>query len=155
MLRDWEQGRTEPDQPARAYLTVTPAILRACSARCRVRQSHKVKNGVEPTLSQKRAFLRLSMTPFEISGPCIHCWGPLQASTLPKLRLQSFFRLCEPDYKRKGFLVYKGVIKGAASGFAGCSDTVTPFNGDHTAGIQVLSTRNFADDMGPLRQLTP
>jgi putative transcriptional regulator len=21
-LRDWEQGRTEPDQPARAYLTV-------------------------------------------------------------------------------------------------------------------------------------
>jgi hypothetical protein len=22
MLRDWEQGRTEPDQPARAYLTV-------------------------------------------------------------------------------------------------------------------------------------
>jgi hypothetical protein len=38
---------------------------------------------------------------------------------------------------------------------AGCSDTVTPFNGDHTAGIQVLSTRNFEDDMGPLRQLTP
>lgn len=38
---------------------------------------------------------------------------------------------------------------------AGCSDAVTPFNGDHTAGIQVLSTRNFADDMGPLRQLTP
>jgi hypothetical protein len=38
---------------------------------------------------------------------------------------------------------------------AGCPDTVTPFNGDHTAGIQILSTRNFADDMGPLRQLTP
>jgi hypothetical protein len=57
MLRDWEQGRTEPDQPARAYLTVTPAILRACSARCRVRQSHKVKNGIEPTLSQKRTRL--------------------------------------------------------------------------------------------------
>ena len=37
---------------------------------------------------------------------------------------------------------------------AGCSDaSETPFNGDHTAGIQVLSTRNFADDMGPLRQL--
>jgi hypothetical protein len=38
---------------------------------------------------------------------------------------------------------------------AGCPSTVTPFNGDHTAGIQVLSTRNFANDQGPLRQLTP
>ena len=38
---------------------------------------------------------------------------------------------------------------------AGCPNTVTPFNGDHNAGIQVLSTRNFANDQGPLRQLTP
>ena len=38
---------------------------------------------------------------------------------------------------------------------AGCPATVTPFNGDHTAGIQALSTRNFADDQGPLRQLVP
>ena len=38
---------------------------------------------------------------------------------------------------------------------AGCPNTVTPFNGDHTAGIQALSTRKFADDQGPLRQLTP
>jgi hypothetical protein len=38
---------------------------------------------------------------------------------------------------------------------AGCPATVTPFNGDHTAGIQVLSTRNFGDDQGPLRQLVP
>lgn len=38
---------------------------------------------------------------------------------------------------------------------AGCPDTTTPFNGDHTAGIQVLSTRNFPDDSGPLRQLSP
>jgi hypothetical protein len=36
---------------------------------------------------------------------------------------------------------------------AGCPDDVTPFNGDHTAGIQALSTRNFPDDQGPLRQL--
>jgi hypothetical protein len=34
---------------------------------------------------------------------------------------------------------------------AGCPDTVTPFNGDHTAGIQALSTRGFAPDKGPLR----
>lgn len=37
---------------------------------------------------------------------------------------------------------------------AGCPNTVTPFNGDHTAGIQVLSTRNFASG-GPLRSLAP
>src|SRR3982750_2849566 len=36
---------------------------------------------------------------------------------------------------------------------AGCSGNVTPFNGDHTAGVQAMSTRNFADDNGPLRQL--
>ena len=33
---------------------------------------------------------------------------------------------------------------------AGCSDTVTPFDGDHTAGIQAFSTRNFPDLEGPL-----
>jgi hypothetical protein len=38
---------------------------------------------------------------------------------------------------------------------AGCPNTVTPFNGDHTAGIQALSTRNSTDDQGPLRQLEP
>jgi len=38
---------------------------------------------------------------------------------------------------------------------AGCPATVTPFNGDHNAGIQALSTRKFADDQGPLRQLVP
>lgn len=38
---------------------------------------------------------------------------------------------------------------------AGCSDAVTPFNGEHNAGIQVLNTSNFADDQGPLRQLKP
>jgi hypothetical protein len=38
---------------------------------------------------------------------------------------------------------------------AGCPGAVTRFNGDHTAGIQVLSTRNFPNLEGPLRQLTP
>jgi hypothetical protein len=38
---------------------------------------------------------------------------------------------------------------------AGCANSVTPFNGDHNAGIQALSTRNFADDQGPLRRLRP
>jgi hypothetical protein len=36
---------------------------------------------------------------------------------------------------------------------AGCPATVTPFNGDHTAGIQVLNTRNFPDLVGPLSLL--
>ena len=36
---------------------------------------------------------------------------------------------------------------------AGCPNTVTPFNGDHTAGIQALSSRNFADDAGPLKRV--
>ena len=36
---------------------------------------------------------------------------------------------------------------------AGCSGIVTPFDGDHQAGILVLSTANFPDDQGPLLQL--
>jgi hypothetical protein len=38
---------------------------------------------------------------------------------------------------------------------AGCPTTVTPFNGEHTAGIQAMSTRNFADLNGPLGQFNP
>ena len=36
---------------------------------------------------------------------------------------------------------------------AGCSDTVTPFDGDHTAGIQAFSTRNFPKLEGPLGEI--
>ena len=39
------------------------------------------------------------------------------------------------------------------AGQAGCANTVTPFDGDHEAGIQVLNTSNFADDKGPLLNL--
>jgi hypothetical protein len=38
---------------------------------------------------------------------------------------------------------------------ATCPATVTPFNGEHNAGIQVLNTATFPDDHGPLRQLNP
>jgi hypothetical protein len=38
---------------------------------------------------------------------------------------------------------------------AGCPGATTRFNGDHTAGIQALSTRDFPDLEGPLRRLTP
>jgi hypothetical protein len=37
---------------------------------------------------------------------------------------------------------------------AHCPATITPFSGEHNAGIQVLNTRNFPDDHGPLRQVT-
>ncbi|HLK64604.1 MAG TPA: hypothetical protein VKU19_14265 [Bryobacteraceae bacterium] len=40
-----------------------------------------------------------------------------------------------------------------AASAAGCPATVTPFNGEHNAGIQVLNTSNFADDQGPLRSI--
>jgi hypothetical protein len=38
---------------------------------------------------------------------------------------------------------------------AGCPGTPTPFNGEHTAGIQILNTSTFADEEGPLLQLKP
>ena len=38
---------------------------------------------------------------------------------------------------------------------AGAKDTVTPFNGEHNAGVQVLNTSNFPDDFGPLRHVSP
>jgi hypothetical protein len=41
-----------------------------------------------------------------------------------------------------------------AAGKAGCPATNTPFNGEHTAGLQVLNTSNFPDDHGPLRAIT-
>jgi hypothetical protein len=36
---------------------------------------------------------------------------------------------------------------------AGCPGTVTPFDGDHNAGIQVLNTSNFPYNHGPLLNL--
>jgi hypothetical protein len=44
---------------------------------------------------------------------------------------------------------------GTDAGNAGCANVVTPFNGDHTAGPQALSTKQFADTNGPLRRLVP
>lgn len=38
---------------------------------------------------------------------------------------------------------------------AGCPATVTPFNGEHDAGIQVLNTSNFPDLQGPLLTVKP
>jgi len=38
---------------------------------------------------------------------------------------------------------------------AGCPSAVTPFNGDHTAGVQALSTRQFPVTAGPLARINP
>ena len=42
-----------------------------------------------------------------------------------------------------------------AASAAGCPATVTPFNGEHNAGIQALNTSSFPDDHGPLRNVNP
>jgi len=39
------------------------------------------------------------------------------------------------------------------AGHVGCPDTVTPFDGDHNAGIQVLNTSNFTAGNGPLGRI--
>jgi hypothetical protein len=38
---------------------------------------------------------------------------------------------------------------------AGCASTVTPFNGEHNAGIQALNTAQFAAAVGPLKSIRP
>jgi len=38
---------------------------------------------------------------------------------------------------------------------AHCQSTVTPFNGEHTAGVQALSTRGFPNTAGPLKGIHP
>ena len=42
----------------------------------------------------------------------------------------------------------------ADAGKAGCSAGVTPFNGEHNAGVQVLNTSQFPKLRGPLRRLS-
>jgi hypothetical protein len=40
-----------------------------------------------------------------------------------------------------------------AAAAAGCGNTVTPFNGPHNAGVQVLNSANFPDLNGPLKSI--
>jgi hypothetical protein len=41
----------------------------------------------------------------------------------------------------------------ARAAAAGCSNVTTPFNGQHNAGVQALSTQNFPNNSGPLRNV--
>jgi hypothetical protein len=42
-----------------------------------------------------------------------------------------------------------------AANAAHCGNTVTPFNGEHNAGVQALSTRQFPVGAGPLSRIKP
>jgi hypothetical protein len=50
-------------------------------------------------------------------------------------------------------LWFNTVADAAAAGCEPANSAPTPFNGTHTAGVQVLSTRNFGDADGPLLRL--
>jgi hypothetical protein len=83
------------------------------------------------------------MAPDSNPAPVVHDSGPFpDASSNPKFNpihtyhLGVFFD--SPGAARRG----------------GCPDDVTPFNGTHRAGFKALSTINFPDDRGPLREVT-
>ena len=46
-------------------------------------------------------------------------------------------------------------VIGEYAASVGCPNSVIPFNGNHTAGIEVLNTADFPEDLGPLRQFRP
>ena len=50
-------------------------------------------------------------------------------------------------------LWFNTVADAAKAGCEAANSAPTPFNGTHTAGVQVLSTRNFGDLNGPLRRI--
>lgn len=70
-------------------------------------------------------------------APVVH---PVDASTNPQTAPVHTFHLG---------MWFDSTAEAAA---AGCPTGQTPFNGDHTAGIQVLNTTNFPDGDGPLGQ---
>jgi hypothetical protein len=50
-------------------------------------------------------------------------------------------------------LWFNTVADAAKAGCEAANSAPTPFNGTHTAGVQVLSTKNFGDANGPLRRI--
>jgi hypothetical protein len=83
-----------------------------------------------------------SVAPGSLDAPVVHEDPPFpDASKNPKFAPVHQFHL--------------GLWFGSADAAkaVGCPDDVTPFNGDHTAGIQALSTRNFPNLKGPLSKI--
>jgi hypothetical protein len=90
------------------------------------------------------------MAPDSGPAPVVHGDGPYpNASTNPTFAPVHTFHL-GLFFDSPG-----AALRGAALRGAGCPDTVTPFNGEHRAGIKALSTRNFPDHQGPLREVAP
>jgi len=78
--------------------------------------------------------------------------GVAAALGLVSLALGSFVCKAHPGPQRAGGT---GVSAKEDAAQAGCSDGVTPFNGEHNAGVQVLNMSNFAKEDGPLGRLQP
>jgi hypothetical protein len=66
-------------------------------------------------------------------------------------------RAVEPGHRSAAPVPPRAVVRHARRTLssAGCPGDVTPFNGEHNAGIQAMSTRNFGDLIGPLQEITP
>jgi hypothetical protein len=85
-----------------------------------------------------------AVAPGTAPAPVVHDSGPIKdAATNPQFAPIHTYHV--------GLWFNSGTDAGAA----GCVNAVTPFNGDHTAGPQALSTKQFGDTTGPLRQLVP
>lgn len=85
-----------------------------------------------------------AVAPGSGAAPVVHDTGTIKdASTNPPFAPVHTYHV--------GVWFNSGVDAAAAR----CVNAVTPFNGDHTAGPQALSTPQFADTNGPLRQLVP
>ncbi len=80
------------------------------------------------------------VAPGAVAAPVVH---PADASTNPSTAPVHLFHLG---------MWFDSTAEAAA---AGCAAGQTPFNGDHTAGVQVLNTTNFPDGDGPIGQFTP
>ncbi len=85
-----------------------------------------------------------ALAPGSVAAPVVHTEQPFpDASTNPAFGPVHTFHLglwfSDPEEAKE----------------AGCTDAVTPFDGDHIAGIQVLSTRNFPAEAGPLLEVSP
>ena len=85
-----------------------------------------------------------AVAPGSGAAPVVHDTGTIKdASTNPPFAPVHTYHV--------GVWFNSGVDAAAAR----CVNAVTPFNGDHTAGPQALSTPQFADTNGPLRGWCP
>jgi len=99
--------------------------------------------------AQQRFLGRFSIETFTVSPGSAPAPCGARGPPLPRRRNQSAVRAGSP--------VPPGIVWfNSAARAAGCTGEElvrTPFNGEHNAGVQALSTRNFGDRNGPLRRI--